>query len=303
MEDAGETWEFFNKTAGETYATSVSGFQVNTGSMTSNYMDTRSASVEKRQRIDLLDLRDQREGDAHIFFRSKIIRARMFYANPKPAKRMQVNQYLCVEKPPDIVMINLDKRIRRFEQVFSTPGFVMEPPAPNEDINVIAQAMITYDKLQPFERSIAAVICILEKEVEKQKQVREEIELEQSQEFNNEVHAFTPVQVPDFAKDIVGEEDMKRFSNPLLLKGRTREALMHIERLSGQTEVESTKRADGIVNDIIKATYYPPREVLNLDIEGTLQAILRFEEQLFGASSRKAELESNEQDSDDPDDE
>lgn len=288
MEDPGETWEFFNKTAGETYATSVSGFQVNTGSMTTNYMDTRSASIEKRQRIDLLDLRDQREGDAHIFFRSKIIRARMFYANPKPAKRMQVNQYLCIEKPSDTTMINLDKRIRRFAQVFSTPGFVMDPPEPNEDIMVIAQAMVQYEKLQPFERSIAAVICILEKEVQKQKEMREQMELEQAQEFENEVHAFTPVQVQDFAKEIVGEDDMKRFTNPLLLKSRTREGLLHIERLSGQTEGDALKRAEGLINDIIKATYYPPRDVLSQDIEGTLAALLRFEEQLFGSSKDKS---------------
>lgn len=283
MEDPGETWEFFNKTAGETYATSVSGFQVNTGSMTTNYMDTRSASIEKRQRIDLLDLRDQREGDAHIFFRSRIIRARMFYANPKPAKRMQVNQYLCIEKPSDASMINLDKRLRRFSQVFSTPGFVMDPPEVNEDINTIAKAMMTYDNLQPFERSVAAVISILEKEVEKQKEIREQIEVEQSQEFKNEVHAFSPVQIPDFAREIVGEEDMKRFTNPLLLKSRTREGLMHIERLAGQTEIDATKRAEGLIDDIIKATYYPPRDTLSQDIEGTLEALLRFEEQLFSA--------------------
>lgn len=273
MEDPTDTWEFFNKTAGETYATSVSGFQVNAGSMTNNYLDTRNASIEKRSRIDLLDLRDQREGDAHIFYRSKIIRARMFYANPKPAKRMQVNQYLGVEKPSDQTLINMDKRIRRFAQVFAAPQFAMENPAPNEDITVIAQAMMNYRELKPFERSIAAVIAVLEKEVEKQKQVREEIEHEQNQEFANEVHAFSPVHVPDFAIPIVGEDDLKRFSNPLLLRGRTREALTHIERLSGQSEGDAQKRAENIINDIIKATYYPPKEVLHLDIPGALEAL------------------------------
>ncbi len=278
MEDPTDTWEFFNKTAGETYATSVSGFQVNAGSLTNNYMDSRNASIEKRQRIDLLDLKDQREGDAHIFWRSKIIRARMFYANPKPAKRMQVNQYLCVEKPSSEALTNLDKRIRRFSQVFADMQFMMEPPVPNEDINVIAQAMTTYSNLKPFERSIAAIIAILEKEVEKQRKVRAEIEHEQSQEFDNEVHAFTPVHVPDFAKEIVGQDDLKRFSNPLLLRGRTREALITIERLSGQAEADATKIADNLINDIIKTTYYPPKEVLTLDVEGTLDAIEQLKE-------------------------
>ncbi|MBN9287050.1 MAG: phosphoesterase [Gammaproteobacteria bacterium 39-13] len=293
MEDPTDTWEFFNKTAGETYATSVSGFQVNAGSMTNNYADTRNASIEKRSRIDLLDLRDQREGDAHIFWRSKIIRARMFYANPKPAKKMQVNQYLCVEKPSESTMINLDKRIRRFAQVFSAPQFVMEPPAANEDINIVSQAMMMYATLKPFERSIAAVIAILEKEVDKQRKVREEIEAEQSQEFSNEVHAFTPVHVPDFAVEIIGEEDLKRFSNPLLLRGRTREALTHIERLSGQSEQDAAKTADNIINDIIKATYYPPKDVLHKDVEGVLDALEQlyemFNQQMIGGGTKAKE--------------
>lgn len=275
MEDPGETWEFFNKTAGETYATSVSGFQINSGSMTNNYLDSRNASIEKRQRIDLQDLRDQREGDAHIFHRSKIIRARMFYANPPPASKMQVNQYLCVEKPSDLALINLDKRIRRFTQVFNAPQFVMEAPSPNDDINIIAQSMQTYAHLKPFERGIAALIALLEKEVDKQKRVREEMEQEQAQEFSNEVHAFTPVYVPDFAVDIIGEADMKRFSNPLLLKGRTREALMHIERLTGQTEADAKQIAENLIQDIIKSTYYPPKEVLDYDPEGVLEILER----------------------------
>lgn len=273
MEDPGETWEFFNKVAGETYATSVSGFQINSGSMTNNYLDSRNASVEKRSRIDLLDLRDQREGDAHIFYRSKVIRARMFYANPPPAQAMQVNQYLCIEKPEDKTLIALDKRIRRFSQVFNAPQFAMEPPKPSEDINTIAQSMQSYAHLKPFERGIAAVIAILEKEVEKQRLVREEMEKEQSQEFANEVHAFTPVCVPEFAEQIVGEDELERFSNPLLLKGRTRESLMHIERLTGKSEANAQTAAENLINDIIKATYYPPKDVLSSDIEGTLDVL------------------------------
>lgn len=276
MEDPTETWEFFNKTAGETFATSVSGFQVNTGSMTSNYADSKNASIEKRSRIDLLDLRDQREGDAHIFYRSRIIRARMFYANPKPAKRMQVNQFLNVEKPTTDALVNLDMRIKRFSEVFGSAGFTMPTPTINEDINTIAQSMSAYENLSPFERGIAAVISILEKEVEKQQAVKQEIEEEQAQTYNNEVHAFTPILLPDFAAEMVGEADMKRFTNPLLLRGRTREALMHIERLTGKTEVEANKVADNMVNDIIKATYYPPKSLLTQDIEGTLAAIEEF---------------------------
>ncbi len=261
MEDPTDTWEFFNKTAGETYATSVSGFQTNAGSMTNNYMDSRNASIEKRSRIDLLDLRDQREGDAHIFFRSKIIRARMFYANPPPAKRMQVNQYLTVERPPDEVLINMDKRLRRFQEVFSSPSFMLPAPTANEDIRVITKSINDYETLKPFEKGIAAVIALLEMEVSKQKQVQEEIQAEQSQEFAGEVSAFSPIAVPDFAAELIGEEEVDSFSNPLLLRGRTRDGLLHIERLIGASEADAGKTADNLVNDIIKSTHFPPKDL------------------------------------------
>ena len=111
LEDPMETWEFFHKTAGESYVTKVDSFQTNAGSLLNNYMDSRSASSEKRQRIDLLDLKDQREGEAHIFFKSKIIRASMFFANPPPAAKMRFNQFLKVEPPLNRILLDLEERI------------------------------------------------------------------------------------------------------------------------------------------------------------------------------------------------
>src|SRR3990167_6841446 len=117
LEDPQETWEFFNKAAGETYVTNVSGFQQSSGSLSVNYMDTRNASVDRRQRIELLDLRDQREGQSHIFFKSTIIRAEMFYANPTPVKRMRISHFLKVGTPPDIELIDLDNRLKQFKKI------------------------------------------------------------------------------------------------------------------------------------------------------------------------------------------
>ncbi len=62
LEDPVETLEFFMKTAGEAYVTKVDHFQTKAQSVLNNYMDTKSASFEKRARIDLLDLKEQREG-------------------------------------------------------------------------------------------------------------------------------------------------------------------------------------------------------------------------------------------------
>ena len=64
LEDPMETWEFFKKTAGESYVTHVSGFQANDKAVMNNYLDSRSAQLEKRARIDLLDLKEQRVGES-----------------------------------------------------------------------------------------------------------------------------------------------------------------------------------------------------------------------------------------------
>ena len=48
LEDPLETWEFFSKTAGESYVTKVDSFQTNAHSVLNNYLDSRSASSEKR---------------------------------------------------------------------------------------------------------------------------------------------------------------------------------------------------------------------------------------------------------------
>ena len=89
LEDPLETWEFFAKTAGESYVMHTGGYQSDARSVMSHYKDSQSAQLEKRSRVDLLDLKDQRPGEATMFFQSKIVRARMFYANPKMAKRIR----------------------------------------------------------------------------------------------------------------------------------------------------------------------------------------------------------------------
>lgn len=169
LEDPQETFEFFNKVAGESYVTSVSGFQMDAGSLTMNYMDTKSASVDKRSRLDLLDLKDQRPGEAHIFFKSKIIRAEMFYASPKPVKKMRLNQFLKIEPPKENILVEMDQRFQRFKQVFSTPHYQFPEPPVSKDITILIQAFQGAINLKPHERGVASLIALLENEVQKQR--------------------------------------------------------------------------------------------------------------------------------------
>ena len=100
LEDPVETWDFFQKTAGETYVTVARSFN-KSGSSVFSYKDSMEASLDKRARLDLLDLKDQREGEMHIFFKSRMIRASSFYAAPPRVKVIKLNQMLKVKGPSE----------------------------------------------------------------------------------------------------------------------------------------------------------------------------------------------------------
>ncbi|MCF6768441.1 TraM recognition domain-containing protein [Thiotrichales bacterium 19S11-10] len=101
LEDPTETWEFFQKSAGEAFVSVAKSYNVGDGNGSLGYMDSMEATIEKRARIDLMDLKDQREGEMHVFFKSQIIRAKFFYANPPKVKELRLNQFLKVEAPSE----------------------------------------------------------------------------------------------------------------------------------------------------------------------------------------------------------
>lgn len=270
LEDPQTTFEFFNKVAGEAYVTSVSGFQMDSGSMTMNYNDTKSASVDKRQRIDLLDLKDQRPGEAHIFFKSKIVRAEMFFASPKPVKKLKVNQFLKIEPPTEVKLVDMDKRLKRFKQVFDTPNYELPPPAENEDLNVIIHSLESSPNLRPFERGVAALIALLEQEVAKQREISAPYETEEPED---RMSAFTRIMVTDLVLSMIGAENKDLFSLPLIRRGSSLEELKHIERLCGKSEPDALTTANSIINDIESATIFPPEVQFERDEAGTLKDV------------------------------
>jgi len=270
LEDPQETFEFFNKVAGESYVTNVSGFQMDAGSMTMNYMDTRSASVDKRQRIDLLDLKDQRPGEAHIFFKSKIVRAEMFFASPKPVKKMRLSQFLKIEPPSEHKLVDMDKRLKRFQQVFSSPHYEMPIPFASDDIKTVTETLQGAINLKPFERGIAALITLLEIEVQKQRDLSVPYE---APGVENEMSAFTKIFVTPLVLRMIGEENQELFSLPLIRRGSSLEEMKHIERLGGKSEQEALQIASSVIADIENATRFPPELHFEADVDGMLEAI------------------------------
>lgn len=273
LEDPQETWEYFNKVAGEAYVTSVSGFQTEPGSVTLNYMDTRSASVDKRQRIDVLDLKDQMPGQCHIFFQSKIIRGEVFYAAPKPVKKMRLNQFLKIEPPSESRLVEMDKRLQRFTQIFSDPKYLLPKPPENTDIDIMTGSFASAESanLQPYERGVAAVIAILENEVQKQQELNNPYEMA---DVIDRMSIFTKVPLSPLTLKFIGKQNAELFSLPLLRHGSTFEEIKHIERLCGKSEGDAEKVAQKLTDEIETATAFPPEVTQLVEPEQLWQDII-----------------------------
>lgn len=261
LEDPTETWEFFHKTAGESYVTKVDSFQTNASSLLNNYMDSRSASSEKRQRIDLLDLKEQMEGEAHIFFKSRIVRARMFYAAPKPTDKMRLNHFLKVETPATRVLVDMEVRAEQFETILKENGgqkLFDLPQDEGEEIHLISETLRQSKANNPIERSIAALLAL-----QHQNEPKEEELVEEEQLPDGRVNIFSKALLSDRVKSLVGASNFDSFSAPLLNKPALKDKIGLLERVLGRSASQVNVITDEIMKDMLIATDYPP-EVTHL---------------------------------------
>jgi intracellular multiplication protein IcmO len=253
LEDPIETWEFFSKTAGESYVTQVGGFQAESRNLNNSYLDTRSAQIEKRARVDLLDMKEQREGEAHIFFKSNIVRAKMFYANPDPVKAMRLNQFLKVDKPRDIDIQKLYKGFDSFSKLVAEGNIFINPVENSNDLQKIIDTINQESTQAPIERGVAALLAYHE-EATAEEETFEDIMTPLQQ---GELNIFNPLQVSDYLQGQLLIQD-GQFSSPLLDSNHTREQVLYLERIMGKSQQQSTNIAKEIIKDMQVATHYPP---------------------------------------------
>ena len=101
MQDAEKTWELIRGQAGQGTVVRSSGFSVNDKSG-STYADTMNTTIEKEDRVELRDLQEQIEGEAHFIFSGQVVRGDMFYANPSLKKaQLRVPQFIQLGQEAD----------------------------------------------------------------------------------------------------------------------------------------------------------------------------------------------------------
>lgn len=256
LEDPLETWDYFNKTAGETYVTNVSGFQLPNGSLALNYLDSRSTSVERRQRIELLDLKDQREGEAHIFFKSNVIRANMFFANPKPVIELKINQLLKVDKPDPLLLIDIATRINKFSRVLNDTQFKMPKNITmHADILCIQKAFTNASmKYSVLERSIEALATLLESQIEKHLTIDKYYKSIPNEQCTN---IFSSLEKPSrYTFNLLGQY-IQVFSQPLIKASNVLEVLKEIEYLSTKNIQQAEQLSQKLLFELEKNTSFP----------------------------------------------
>jgi len=254
IEDPIETWEFFMKTAGESYVTQVGGFQSDTRSITGQYQDTRSAQLEKRSRIDLLDLKEQREGEMHIFFKSRIVRARVFHANPRPVKEIRINQFVKVDAPSDTILRNLATGFENFKRLVGSTGLFANLEVPADEAKEVITLWNQKTVISPIERGISVLLAYHDRSVGPKVA---EVVAEEVLPIG-EIDVFARMSIPDSLRSLLLVSELEVFTAPLLVRVVTGEQVAYVERMSGKTEQYANSIATELIKDMQKASHYPP---------------------------------------------
>jgi intracellular multiplication protein IcmO len=256
LEDPTETWEFFLKSAGESYVTHVSGFQIDSKSVSGQYLDTKSAQVEKRARVDLLDLKEQREGEAHIFFKSRIVRAKMFYANPQPVKELRLNQFVKIDAPQDAVLRNLVTGFDNFKKILQgAQEALANVESIQDDAKIITGLFLEQSEDTPLEKGISSLLAYHEKMIEPLVDVSEE----DTKLPEGQMDIFTALHISDEIKSTILTDNLEQFSQPILFKTPTKEKIFNIVSIVNEAVAPDTKNlAAELIKDLQTATTYPP---------------------------------------------
>lgn len=100
LEDPDDTYERFQKSAGDTYVMVADTFEAkDTMTGERKYREAKSARLEKRPVLDLKDLKAQKAGWGTMIYGSDVYRFRAFYADPIMPTFCRLNHFLEIRKP------------------------------------------------------------------------------------------------------------------------------------------------------------------------------------------------------------
>jgi intracellular multiplication protein IcmO len=201
------------------------------------------ATFDKRNRIDLLDLKDQREGEAHIFFKSTIVRAKFFHANPAKIKKIKLNQMVKVRPPTDQAISSL--------RTLSTATFNAEmldlgtePQALDELFNVLNQPAVKKDNGQ----MVQAIIKFIGGEQ------KEELIDFGDQSGNPSIFMHIPVE--ERLSSNLFDVEVSPLQPSILTKEKLYEVVKRLNILEGKSESLAKRESMEIIDKLEQQTDY-----------------------------------------------
>ncbi len=278
LEDPTDTWEFFMKGAGESYVTAVESFSAQNPSITGSYSDSKSAKTEKRARIDLLDLKEQTEGQMHIFFKSRIVRGSSFYVNPQPVKSMRLNVFLKVDLPKDAELYSLVKSIEDFEELIQS-GVPRLQAEQDQEMAMLLSIMEAESKVQlPIDRGINCLFECHKRAVEGGNKVPAEeaqgVDVDEEGNVINEAQVlgddgvsgpeknqgiitlFTPIALTEEDERLFGGINMASMSLPMVMESSWKKNASYLCKLTSRASDAAEKEISELTQLVGSNTIY-----------------------------------------------
>jgi intracellular multiplication protein IcmO len=119
LEDQGDTFQLAVERAGEGETAGTAGHEVK-GDLVSGYADNLQTRIERRKRITIRDLVDQKPGEAHVMFGDLLVRCSLFYAEPKPSPEYRINRMLMVNRPSAATIKQITQARSNMSKVFDS---------------------------------------------------------------------------------------------------------------------------------------------------------------------------------------
>jgi len=271
VEDPDDTFNLFKSSVGEALVKKTSGLVKSQGILGNSYGDSDNVTIAKVGRGDLLDLKDQKEGESHIIFRSALIRAKMFYAAPEDVARLQLNHFLKVEPPEREIIQCYEESVKTMTQQFMKPNFMTDYQSQVEEtpnIKFVRELMETFSEKGFSDRNMGAAIVAanhmvnyagledfrgdfpaLTKTLKDEEDNSDHISLF-SNHLNDKDDNDSEV---DFGP--VVEDNFEAFYD----KDTVRSNFFEIEKKSGESDEIAKQKTDRLINDLDNVSRYPKR--------------------------------------------
>lgn len=97
LEDPKETFEIFQKAAGQGKVAEIQSYEKDTKASSEKYQTSKNVSISNQDVINVSDLRNQNAGESHMLFKRDTRRLKHFYAEPKLLDEVRLNGFFEVE--------------------------------------------------------------------------------------------------------------------------------------------------------------------------------------------------------------